>query len=104
MSRARTATTTSVDYQYFLLTDELSLTSLVGPLVFKAQEAPKYNTGWIATIVTSIVCVLTALVYRFVCAHENKRRDKTGQMEAYDHAYEDDKTCVSLLMRTPPSD
>lgn len=66
--------------------------NFLGPLVFKVEEAPKYNTGWITTIVTSIVCVITAIVYRFYCDWENKRRDKSGQLEAYDHAYEDDQT------------
>ncbi|ETN43235.1 uncharacterized protein HMPREF1541_02394 [Cyphellophora europaea CBS 101466] len=68
------------------------LGNFLGPLVFKTEEAPKYNTGWITTIVTSIVCVLTALAYRFYCAWENKRRDRAGVMEAYEHAYEDDLT------------
>ena len=68
------------------------LGNFVGPLVFKTTEAPKYNTGWIVTIATSIVCAITALVYRWDCVMENKRRDKAGMLEAYDHAYEDDLT------------
>jgi len=60
--------------------------------VFKTTEAPEYTTGWITTVVTSIVCALTALVYRMVCVRENKRRDRSGVMEAYEHAYEDDLT------------
>lgn len=36
--------------------------------------------------------VVLALVYRVVCARENKRRDNTGEMEAFEHAYEDDLT------------
>jgi hypothetical protein len=32
------------------------------------------------------------MVYRFYCIWENKKRDKTGLMEGYDHAYEDDMT------------
>ena len=41
---------------------------------------------------TSIVCAVLSLVYRVVCARENKRRDKSGVLEAYEHAYEDDLT------------
>jgi len=68
------------------------LGNFLGPLVFKTQEAPKYNTGWITTIVTSIVAAVLAIVYRVICARENKKRDRTGEMEAYEHAYEDDLT------------
>ncbi|KPI40942.1 putative transporter [Cyphellophora attinorum] len=68
------------------------LGNFVGPLVFKATEAPRYNTGWIVTIATSIVCAVVSLIYRLDCVMENKRRDKAGQMEAFDHAYEDDLT------------
>jgi len=32
------------------------------------------------------------MVYRLVCIRENKRRDNTGIMEAFEHAYEDDVT------------
>jgi hypothetical protein len=32
------------------------------------------------------------MVYRVYCIWENKRRDKTGTAEAFDHAYEDDLT------------
>lgn len=31
-------------------------------------------------------------MYRFYCIWENKRRDRTGTAEAFDHAYEDDLT------------
>lgn len=59
--------------------------------MFKEQEAPLYTTGWIVTVATSAAAVVLALVYRFVCAWENKKRDKDGQ-EAFEHAYEDDLT------------
>lgn len=41
--------------------------------------------------ITAIVAALLAIVYRYVCMWENKRRDKNCA-EAYDHAYEDDLT------------
>ena len=66
--------------------------NFLGPLVFKTKEAPGYHTGWITTVVTSVVTALLALVYRYVCVRENKKRDKTGVLEAYEHAYEDDLT------------
>lgn len=32
------------------------------------------------------------MVYRFYCIWENKKRDKTGTMEGFEHAYDDDLT------------
>ena len=66
--------------------------NFLGPLVFKTEEAPYYRTGWITTVSTSAAAVVLAIVYRFYCAWENKRRDKTGELEAFEHAYEDDLT------------
>ncbi|KEF58114.1 uncharacterized protein A1O9_06037 [Exophiala aquamarina CBS 119918] len=68
------------------------LGNFLGPLVFRTEEAPKYNTGWITTVVTSIVAAILAIVYRVICSRENKKRDQNGEMEAYEHAYEDDLT------------
>jgi hypothetical protein len=69
--------------------------NFVGPLVFKPEDAPKYVPGFIITTITSVVAALLALVYRFVCMWENKRRDKMGA-EAFDHAYEDDLTDMKV--------
>lgn len=41
---------------------------------------------------TSAACILLAIIYRFICAWENKKRDKTGVAEGFEHAYEDDST------------
>lgn len=71
--------------------------NFLGPLVFKEEEAPYYRTGWITTVSTSAAAVVLALVYRFYCVWENRRRDRTGEMEAFEHAYEDD-----LTVRTDP--
>lgn len=65
--------------------------NFVGPLVFKADQAPFYTTGWTVVVATSAAAVVLALVYRFVCAWENKKRDKNGE-EAFEHAFEDDLT------------
>lgn len=70
-----------------------------------------YTTGWIVTVsrhtrirdvplltskkvVTSAACIVLAIIYRFICARENKKRDSSGEAEAFDHAYEDDLTDV----------
>jgi len=40
------------------------------------------------------MCIVLALLYRFVCARENKKRDKSGIAEAFENAYDDDMTDV----------
>lgn len=39
------------------------------------------------------------LAYRLVCVRENRKRDGSGTLEGFDHAYEDDLT--DKLVRTP---
>lgn len=41
------------------------------------------------------MAAVLAIVYRYVCLWENKRRDKLGT-EAFDHAYEDDLTDMKV--------
>ena len=41
---------------------------------------------------TSIAVVALSMLYRFVCIRDNRKRDETGTLEAFDHAYEDDLT------------
>ncbi|KUL85013.1 hypothetical protein ZTR_07784 [Talaromyces verruculosus] len=69
-----------------------SLGNFAGPQVFRAQDAPRYTVGFIVVLVTAIVAGIIVLVYRFVCAYENRRRDASGTSEAFEHAYEDDLT------------
>jgi hypothetical protein len=40
------------------------------------------------------MCIVLALLYRFVCARENKKRDESGIAEAFENAYDDDMTDV----------
>jgi len=68
------------------------LGNFVGPLLFKPHDAPGYKPGFIATSVTAIIAGLLALVYRFWCIAVNKKRDRTGVLEAFEHAYNDDLT------------
>lgn len=83
----------------------------MGPLLFKPEDAPRYAPGFIAVAITSAVAAVLALVYRMVCVWENKKRDKAGTAEAFEHAYEDDLTdrkvclsldCVSLQVSSHP--
>lgn len=69
--------------------------NFVGPLLFIESEAPYYTTGWIATITTMVLAISLTVLYRFVCVWENRKRDREGTREAFDHAYEDDLTDVT---------
>lgn len=73
------------------------LGNIVAPLLFKQAEAPVFANGW--TAVLACICGSTglALIYRQICVWENRKRDKTGVAEAFDHAFEDDFTDKSNL-------
>lgn len=68
------------------------LGNFVGPLCFKKGDAPRFEPGFIAVVVTSIIAGLLALVYRCLCMWSNSKRDRSGTTEGFDHAYEDDLT------------
>lgn len=68
------------------------LGNFVGPLLFKPQDAPAYGPGFVAVLATAIAAAALAIVYRYVCIWENRRRDKSGTMEGFDNAYDDDLT------------
>jgi MFS family permease len=65
------------------------LGNFAGPLLFKLEDAPAYAPGFTAVVATSVASAVLPIVYRFVCIWENRRRDKSGTMEGYEHAYED---------------
>ncbi|EHY54984.1 hypothetical protein HRR83_005758 [Exophiala dermatitidis] len=68
------------------------LGNFLGPLVFKEEDAPRYGPGFLTVVVSAAAAAVLALVYRFVCVWENKKRDRAGTMEGFEHAYEDDLT------------
>jgi len=69
------------------------LGNIIGPLLFKPKDAPRYEPAFLIVTVTGILAFALAWVYRFLCIWENRRRDKQGA-EAFDHAYDDDLTDV----------
>ncbi|KAH7011033.1 allantoate permease [Ilyonectria destructans] len=69
------------------------LGNFIGPLLFKKRDAPRYVPGFIAVVVTSLAAGILAVIYRYVCVWENRRREETGS-EGFDHAYEDDLTDI----------
>lgn len=72
------------------------LGNFVGPLLFKEKDAPKYEPGFRAVVGTAIAVMFLAVGYRLLCVWENARRDKTGIMEGFEHAYEDDLTDMKV--------
>lgn len=72
------------------------LGNFTGPLLFKTSDAPTYNNGFQGVVITSCLAFGLAILYRFVCIVENKRRDKDGVAESYDHAFEDDLTDMKV--------
>ncbi|KAL5348609.1 hypothetical protein ACLOAV_006026 [Pseudogymnoascus australis] len=68
------------------------LGNFVGPLLFKPVDAPLYVPGFIAVVITAIVAAGMVGLYGLVCAWDNRKRDKSGIMEGFEHAYEDDLT------------
>lgn len=52
-------------------------------------------------VVTALIAAFLVLVYRIICAVENRRRDRMGTLEDFDHAFEDDLTdkMVSMVPR-----
>ncbi|OJD13714.1 hypothetical protein AJ78_05846 [Emergomyces pasteurianus Ep9510] len=74
------------------------LGNFVGPIVFKPKDAPVYAPGFITVLVTAIVSILLAILYRYVAIHENRKRDNTGTMEAFEHAYDDDLTDRKVIL------
>lgn len=68
------------------------LGNVVGPFLLKVKDAPAYAPGFIACVTTSIAAACLSIVYRFYCIWENRKRDKSGTLEDFDNAYDDDLT------------
>ena len=66
--------------------------NFIGPLIFRPEDAPRYAPAFITVVVTAIVAALLVLIYRIMLSWENRKRDRAGIMEGYEHAYEDDLT------------
>ncbi|KEF54825.1 uncharacterized protein A1O9_09267 [Exophiala aquamarina CBS 119918] len=84
------------------------LGQFTAPLLFKPEDAPEYLPGFIAVLVTAAASASLNILYRFICIWQNKRRDQSGILEGYDHAYEDDvtdkKVSANQLRFHPPRD
>jgi Na+/melibiose symporter-like transporter len=70
------------------------LGNFVAPLLFKSEDAPRYEPGFIAVIACCAAAGVLSLVYRYICVWENRGRDRSGIAEAFDHAFDDDLTDI----------
>lgn len=77
--------------------------NIIGPLVFREQDAPRYKVGFIVVVASTLAAALLQLAYRYVCLAHNKRRDRAGFMESFEHAYEDDLTDLKVSVTTSKS-
>ncbi|KAM3417490.1 hypothetical protein BST61_g5734 [Cercospora zeina] len=75
------------------------LGNFVGPLVFLAREKPEYPTGFIITFITAAAAGVMGFAYRLVCQHDNRKRDREGVHEGFDHAFEDPTDQVNKQFR-----
>lgn len=72
------------------------LGNLVGPFAFKPYDAPRYPEGFIVVVVTSIAAGVAVIIYRGICVRLNRKRDRAGVEEGFEHAYEDDLTDLKV--------
>ncbi|KAI7780594.1 allantoate permease [Diaporthe eres] len=70
--------------------------NIIGPLVFREQDAPRYKVGFIVVVASTLAAALLLLAYRYVCLAHNRSRDRAGFMESFEHAYEDDLTDLKV--------
>lgn len=70
--------------------------NFTGPLLFKAEDAPRYGQGFLGVVITAVAVFILTITYRYVCIAENKRRDRDGGQEGFDHAFDDDLTDMKV--------
>ncbi|KAJ5939569.1 hypothetical protein N7466_002703 [Penicillium verhagenii] len=70
--------------------------NIVGPQLFFARQAPKYESGFLAIIICLVVCVVISLTLLFYLKWENSRRD-TQQASADGAAVEKDPGAITQV-------
>ncbi|KAL3477419.1 putative MFS transporter [Aspergillus californicus] len=66
-----------------------SLGNIIGPLTFDANDAPRYDAGFQATVICFAICLILAQVFRALMLAQNKRREKTYGVPTGEHGLED---------------
>lgn len=81
------------------VTDMADEGNLVGPLVFRDQDAPSYAPGFITLVVTSLSTCILAITYRFSCMWTNRKRGQAGTLESYENVLDSDLTDKKVRRR-----
>lgn len=68
-----------------LLLISFCIGNIIGPLTFRAQDAPNYIPAKITIIVTCAFAVVNAAVLRAYYMVENRRRDRRAEVESTGH-------------------
>ncbi|KAL3429079.1 major facilitator superfamily domain-containing protein [Aspergillus tetrazonus] len=66
-----------------------SLGNIVGPLTFDANDAPRYDPGFRATVICFAICFVLAQVFRALMLAQNKRRNSKYGPPTQEHGLED---------------
>lgn len=80
------------------------LGNFIGPLLFLERDAPRYAPAFAVITSTSAAASVLVLVYRYVCLWYNRKRDRAGIPESFDHAYDDDLTDLKVRSLVNRSD
>ena len=75
--------------------------NFIGPLLFRAEDAPRYTRAWAVVVSTSLAAGVACILYRLVCIWHNRRRDNKGIEERFEHAFEDDLTDLKVCLYAP---
>ncbi|KAF7553038.1 hypothetical protein G7Z17_g3890 [Cylindrodendrum hubeiense] len=66
-----------------------SLGNIIGPLMFDAKYAPRYDEGFIGVMICFVICIFVALCLRWKLARENASRDREYGAPELSHGLED---------------
>ncbi|KAJ5767003.1 uncharacterized protein N7511_004619 [Penicillium nucicola] len=64
--------------------------NIVGPQLFFAREAPKYQSGFLAIIICLVICVLDCFLLLFYLQWTNSQRDKKAMLDVGSQPQEKD--------------
>ncbi|KAI9367338.1 major facilitator superfamily domain-containing protein [Aspergillus egyptiacus] len=66
-----------------------SLGNIIGPLTFDANDAPRYDPGFRATVICFAICLVMAQAFRALMDAQNRRRDRTYGLPTGEHGLDD---------------
>lgn len=65
-------------------------------MLFREENGPRYGPAFTTLVITTATSLLLVLFYRFLCVYSNKKRDKEGNEESFNNAYDDDFTDMTV--------